>query len=79
MPEVVRLSGCKICVYPGDHAPPHFHVRGPGWNVLIGMGSLRVLKGSGPRADIAEAVAWAGIPDNALRLRSEWRRLNERE
>jgi hypothetical protein len=79
MPEVVRLSNCKICVYSGDHAPPHFHVRGPGWNVVISMGSLVVLKGKGPRADIAEAIAWASASNNGLHLQSEWRRLNERE
>jgi hypothetical protein len=68
MPEVVRLSNCKICVYSGDHAPPHFHVRGPGWNVVISMGSLVVLKGKGPRADIAEAIAWEQRTSSAVRV-----------
>ncbi|ARQ00930.1 DUF4160 domain-containing protein [Pseudorhodoplanes sinuspersici] len=79
MPEIVRLSNCKICVYAGDHAPPHFHVRGPGWTAAICMTSFKVLKGSGPRCDLEEAIRWAITPDNSYRLAYEWRRLNERE
>ena len=78
-PEIIRLSNCKICVYPADHLPAHFHVRGPGWSASIGMNSLQVLKGKGPKADIMEAIEWASVPENRLRLTSEWRRLNERD
>ena len=46
MPEIVRLTNCKICIYSGDHAPPHFHVRGPGWSASIMLGSLLVLEGA---------------------------------
>jgi Domain of unknown function (DUF4160) len=79
MPEIVRLSNCKICVYPGDHLPAHFHVRGSGWNVSISMNTLLLLKGKGPKADIMAAIEWASVPDNRVRLLSEWRRLNERD
>jgi hypothetical protein len=43
------------------------------------MNSLRVLKGKGPKADIVAAIEWASVPDNRVRLLSEWRRLNERD
>jgi hypothetical protein len=79
MPEIIRLTNCKICVYAGDHQPPHFHVRGPGWRVSIEIASCRVLKGKGPRTDINEAIAWALNPENLSQLAAEWRRLNERE
>ena len=78
-PEIVRLSNCRICVYSGDHLPAHFHVRGPGLSAAIGMNSLQVLKGKGPKANIMEAIEWASVPENRLRLASEWRRLNERD
>lgn len=79
MPEIVRLSNCKICVYPGDHAPPHFHVRGKGWNAAVALVSFKIIKGSGPRAELEEAIKWAMVPNNAYRLEFEWRRLNERD
>lgn len=57
MPELVRLSGCRVCIYPGDHLPAHFHVRGPGWAVMVEIVSLRVLKGNGSKVAIEEAIA----------------------
>lgn len=79
MPEIVRLANCKICIYPGDHAPPHFHVRGAGWHVSISLGSFAVLKGKGPQSSLNEAIKWAMVPSNMYRLSFEWRRLNERD
>ncbi|NVO13481.1 MAG: DUF4160 domain-containing protein [Rhodoplanes sp.] len=79
MPMIVRLSQCKICIYPGDHMPPHFHVRGPGWTAAIELGSFRVLKGRGPKSALEEAITWAESPDNQDRLAHAWRRLNERD
>jgi hypothetical protein len=43
------------------------------------MNSLQVLKAKGPKADIMAAIEWASVPDNRVRLLSEWRRLNERD
>lgn len=82
MPTIVRLTRCKICMYAGDHAPPHFHVRslkGPAWTASVAIASFRILKGKGPKADLEEAIRWAMVPDNLYRLVYEWRRLNERD
>jgi hypothetical protein len=79
MPEIVRLSNCKICIYPGDHAPPHLHVRGAGWAVSISLFEFELMQGKGPRTDILEAIEWARQPGNSLLLMSEWVRLNERD
>lgn len=79
MPEIVRLSNSKICIFPGDHAPPHFHLMGPGWMALIEIASLELQRGKAPRADLAEAIRWASVPQNLALLVREWRRLNERE
>ncbi|MBI1868675.1 MAG: DUF4160 domain-containing protein [Methylocystis sp.] len=78
MPEIVRLKRCRICVYPGDHRPPHFHVRGSGWRVAVDLVTFQV-RGRGEKLAIEEAIAWARAPDNGFRLAHEWRRLNERE
>jgi hypothetical protein len=41
MPRVATLrSGAAIYIYADDHAPPHFHLRGPESNAMIDMGSL---------------------------------------
>jgi hypothetical protein len=79
MPTIVQLSNCKICVFAGDHMPPHFHVRGPGWSASVSIGSLMIIKGHGPRRDLNEAVKWAMTPVNLYRLMQVWRRLNERD
>jgi uncharacterized protein DUF4160 len=79
MPEIARLSNAKICIFPGDHAPPHFHLKGPGWTAAIEITTLEILRGKAPRADLLEAIQWAIVPENSALLAREWRRLNERE
>lgn len=73
------LSNCKIYIYPGDHNPPHFHLKGPNSKALIDIVTLEVLAGKAFRKDLAEAREWASKPENQAVLVSEWRRLNERE
>ena len=78
MPTLVELSTCKIQVYAGDHAPPHFKIYGPGSNANVAIETLEVLAGRVARKALREALAWASQPENRALLRREWRRLNER-
>jgi Domain of unknown function (DUF4160) len=71
------LSNCRIYIYPADHNPPHFHLRGPDSRALVV--SLEVIAGKASRKDLAEVREWAEKPENLAVLVSEWRRLNERE
>jgi hypothetical protein len=73
------LSNCKIYIYPGDHNPPHFHLRGANSKALVDIVTLEVLAGKAHKVDLAEARLWASNPKNLEVLVSEWRRLNERE
>jgi hypothetical protein len=73
------LSNCKIYIYPGNHNPPHFHLRGPDSRATVDMVTLEVIAGKASKSDLAEVRAWAANPENLARLVSEWRRLNERE
>jgi hypothetical protein len=73
------LSNCKIYIYPADHNPPHFHLRGPDSRALVDIVSLEVIAGKASRKDLAEVREWAEKPENLALLASEWRRLNERE
>jgi hypothetical protein len=79
MPTIVRLNQCRICVYSGDHAPPHFHAVGPDWTAVIEIASLELIKGEGPIGALREVVEWAQDPENLALLSSEWKRLNERD
>jgi hypothetical protein len=73
------LSNCKIYIYPGDHNPPHFHLRGPNSRALVNIVTLEVMAGKAHSNDLAEVRAWVSIPENLALLVSEWSRLNERE
>lgn len=73
------LSNCKIYIYPSDHNPPHFHLRGPNSRALIEIVTLEVIAGKASKQDLGEAREWAGRKENLALLVSEWKRLNERE
>ncbi len=73
------LSNCKIYIYPGDHNPPHFHLRGPDSRALVAIVTLEVIAGKASRKDLEEVREWVRKEENLTLLVSEWRRLNERE
>jgi len=73
------LSNCKVYIYPGDHHPPHFHLRGPDSRASVEIMSMEIIAGKASKRDLAEIKGWAAKPENLALLVSEWRRLNERE
>lgn len=73
------LSNCKIYIYPGDHNPPHFHLKGPDSRALVEIVTLEVIAGKASRKDLEEVREWARKEEKLMLLVSEWRRLNERE
>jgi hypothetical protein len=79
MPQIHSFTKkVKICMYP-DHAPPHFHLRGPGWSAVINLNTLAVMRGGAkvPAKELKRAVEWARANGRFLRL--QWERLNERD
>lgn len=74
-----HLNNCRIYIYPGDHNPPHFHLKGPNSRASVDIVSLEIIAGKASRSDLVEAREWAEKPENRALLISEWRRLNERE
>lgn len=59
MPILHRLSRFKICLYPGDHLPPHFHVRfNDGREALVAIETLEVLGGGRRRGSLSSR--WNG-------------------
>ena len=76
MPTIVRLAdSIRICMYAGDHSPPHFHVlTGDGKAFMVRLDTLQVLAGTASAKAFALAVAWA--VDNREMLAARWRDLN---
>lgn len=78
MPTLVELAKCKIQVYAGDHAPPHFKIYGPGTNANVAIETLEIIAGKADRKALREALDWASRPSNRALLRAAWNRLNAR-
>ena len=74
MPTIHRFANCKIAIYADDHLPPHFHIEGRDFRVVVEIETLSVRAGNARRA--AEAMAWAKA--NIGVLRASWARLNQR-
>lgn len=43
--QVDRIKGLKIEIYPNEHPPPHFHVRGGGINASFSIVDCKHLEG----------------------------------
>jgi hypothetical protein len=78
VPTIAHLRPCKIQVYAGDRASPHFKVFGPGSNTNVSIETLEVAAARADRKALREAVAWASRRDNRALLRAAWERLNRR-
>jgi Domain of unknown function (DUF4160) len=76
MPTIQRFGAAKLCMYADDHHPPHFHIVGPDFQVLVRIRDLGVFAGEARPNQIAEAMAWARAHQTLLAQR--WTALNER-
>lgn len=74
MATIKRFSKTKISIYADDHQPPHFHILGADFDVLIEIETMRI-KGNKTK-DIKSALEWA--EENKDLLMSKWKQLNER-
>ncbi|MEJ0045433.1 MAG: DUF4160 domain-containing protein [Rhodospirillales bacterium] len=77
MPTIQRFGASKICLYADDHRPPHFHIVGREFQVLVAIGDLTVIAGRARAAELAEAMEWAR--QNRALLARRWAELNERD
>jgi hypothetical protein len=76
MPVLQRFGSVSLRMYADDHRPPHFHVVGPDFQVLVRISDLTVIAGEARSTLIAEALAWAKTHQEMLALK--WLELNER-
>jgi len=77
MPTLQRFGRVSIRMYADDHRPPHFHIVGPAFQILVRIADLTVIAGTARRREIAEAMAWAAQHREMLTLK--WVELTERE
>lgn len=76
MPTIKRFGAVSVRIYADDHHPPHFHVVGPDFQMLVRISDLAVIEGEALTSQIAEAMEWARIHRESLALK--WAELNER-
>ena len=76
MPTLRRFGAASLRMYADDHNPPHFHLVGDDFQVLVQISDLAVIAGNARPAQIADALAWAREHREALAL--HWVELNER-
>ncbi len=76
MPALKRFGAVVVRMYADDHAPPHFHIEAPDFEVLVRISDLSVIAGEARSAQIAEVIRWAAEERPALALK--WAELNER-
>jgi hypothetical protein len=77
MPTLQRFGAVSIRMYADDHRPPHFHIVGPDFQVVVRIADLAITAGIARANQIAEAMAWAAEHREMLVLK--WIELVERE
>lgn len=55
---VDRVGGLKIEIYPGEHPPPHFHVRTPRLNTSFDIETCELIAGEIDRRDKKKIELW---------------------
>lgn len=74
MPALQRFG---TTTYADDHRPPHFHIVGPDFQVLVRISDLAIIAGNARRRQIADTMAWASGHREMQALK--WIELNERD
>ena len=75
MPTIFRIGRLKIQVFADDHLPPHFHIVGPEFEMLVAISGLTILKGERYHREAKEAMEWAR--QNPDLLSNAWAQLND--
>ena len=76
MPTIQRFGALVVRMYADDHAPPHFHIEAPDFEVLVRISDLSVIAGGARAAQIREVLDWAATRRTELELK--WVELNRR-
>ena len=77
MPEVSRFYGIVVHIFYSDHAPPHFHAKYAGQEVLVSIRDLAVLEGQLPSRALGMVTEWASM--HHAELLDAWNRAQQHE
>lgn len=72
MPTISEFFGIMILMFFDDHAPPHFHARYGGDEVVIQINPVGVLRGRFPPRALSLVIEWA--QKYQQNLMEEWNR-----
>lgn len=78
MPTVLVVLGFRFVIYLNDHNPPHVHVKKSGCELVVELGTGRVLKNKGnlfKLTEIPKIVAL--VKKNEYVLKSRWKEIHE--
>jgi hypothetical protein len=64
-------------MYADDHAPPHVHIEGPDFEVLVRLSDQTTIAGGARPGQVAEVLRW--MEDEREMLTRKWMDLNERD
>lgn len=65
MPTIDTIDGIKVCIYGGEHSPPHFHAIYNGFEVVIEIENSNIYAGDLPNKQLKKVFDW-------LAGNSEW-------
>jgi hypothetical protein len=71
MPTVKRLRNWRVAIFYADHNPPHVHVVGPGWTVIVNLRPVTTRSRLGCSARQADDVE-AAIAPHVDELMTKW-------
>ena len=77
MPEVSRFYGIVVHIFYSDHAPPHFHAKYVGKEILVSIQDMTVLEGRFPPRALGMVMEWAAI--HQAELLDAWNRAQQHE
>ena len=69
MPTIDFFDGIKICIYGGEHRPPHFHAIYNEFEIVIEIESNNIYAGDLPNKQLKKVFDWlAGNSDWAMEV-----------
>ena len=70
MPVISRFFGIAIAIYWNDHAPPHFHAKYSGEEVVVEIDSGVILKGTMSKRALSLIEEWR--QRSVTELKEDW-------
>jgi hypothetical protein len=59
MSIIGTVDAAKLYMYPNDHPPPHFHVLFAEHRAVIDIQTMKLSRGSLPKAKLRAIIKWA--------------------